>query len=85
MSDMSYYVKAGVTCDGTGCDSKVVGKPVSTFVEPYTAKAVADGWTVWVGRSRRHYCPACAPKPGHKMREITNRFRSVLAGQDGQR
>lgn len=35
------------------------------------------GWTKWVSRGVRHYCPQHGPKPGHKMRRIN--IRSHLA------
>ena len=52
---LSWYVT--FTCDGCGV----------IFLNDLM---VYEGWTVWVSRSRRTYCPNCHPKPGHKMQQV---------------
>ena len=66
---LSGYVT--VACDGCGVrrDGPVTDNRFrSTFLDDLM---VHEGWTLWVSRSRRTYCPHCHPKPGHKMRQIT--------------
>lgn len=75
MSDRYYHVYVGVMCDK--CGNTLAGQGLDGFDgrDQYDRLAVAAGWKIFVGRSRRHYCPDCNPKPGHKMREITERYR----------
>lgn len=63
--------KPYISCDSCGCvesgrvvDNGNTYREMDLFIED----RCAHGWTVWVGRTRRHYCPNCYPKPGHKMR-----------------
>jgi hypothetical protein len=60
----------GVACDKPGCTAEVGGEPLPFWEgwEHYDALAVARGWTIWVGRSQRHYCPDHWPAKGTKMR-----------------
>lgn len=65
----SYVV---VTCDSCGLEE--TGPVRNLYAPPHElANLLADiyGWRVYVGRGgRRHYCPACSPSPGHKMRLV---------------
>lgn len=71
MSDKSYYVNEGFRCDGTGCTAEFTRPPVPGATGLHMQQAAAEGWQFWAARGRRAYCPSCAPKPGHRMREIT--------------
>lgn len=64
----------GLSCDATGCAVERRTDPLPTYtaeVPHFMAEATAEGWTIWAGRSRRVYCPAHGPKPGHQMRDVT--------------
>ena len=61
--------RAVVTCDA--CGRTETGPLVNGRANVYRLTrelAHTDGWAVYVGRSRRVYCPECGPSPGHKMR-----------------
>lgn len=60
----------GVRCDGRDCQAEIRGPGVQGS-DHYDRKAIQSGWAIWVGRSRRHYCPVHEPAPGHKMRQLT--------------
>jgi hypothetical protein len=70
MSDLTNMTTAGVRCDGDGgrCPEEIRGPEISIIKDEYQRHAADLGWSIWNGRSRRHYCPQHAPKPGHKMR-----------------
>jgi hypothetical protein len=36
----------------------------------FIAKALTKGWTIWVSRSRRTYCPVHKPGHGTKLRQV---------------
>ena len=60
-----------VTCNG--CGFRVTGEVGDRFDAGYQlSRSLTDsqGWRVYAGRTRRHYCPDCAPNPGHKMRLV---------------
>lgn len=77
MSEHTRTVFTGLSCDANGCDARVTGPEMPRIDgrEHYTRRAVADGWTVWVGNSTRHYCPEHQPARGHQMREATRYYR----------
>jgi hypothetical protein len=70
MTVMTTTYTTGVACDKPKCTAKVTGKrlPYWEGWKHYDALAVAQGWTIWVGRSQRHYCPDHGPANGTKMR-----------------
>lgn len=76
MSNLYFLVHTGVRCDPCARD---LDGPESTDSEYHDRLAVEAGWRVFAGRSKRHYCPDCNPKPGHKMWEITDRYRREVA------
>lgn len=65
----------GMRCDAAGCDAEITGQDldVPAGFDHYEALAERCGWTGWVGRTRRWYCPQHGPNPGHKMRPLTRR------------
>jgi len=67
MSDLEHMHTSGVTCNGAGCGERIQGPQLSILDKAYWLKAIEQGWSIWIGRSRRHYCPKHWPKPGHKM------------------
>ena len=67
MSDLNNYTISGVRCDASGCGEEIHGPELSSLDDEYQCQAVEAGWTIWNGRSRRHYCPQHGPKPGHRM------------------
>ncbi len=79
MSEHIQYVRSRptVTCDG--CGWKVSGPTVDGYAyaasENLHRELMADGWQVWAGRNRRHYCPGCNPSKGHKMRLVAGELR----------
>lgn len=69
MTEYINLVYSGVGCDSPKCTAEIRGPDLPMFdgFERYNREAIEAGWTIWVGRSRRHYCPEHGPKPGHKM------------------
>jgi hypothetical protein len=62
-----------MSCDATSCQASIRGPELSLFegYDHYHRLAHEAGWTIWVGRSRRTYCPDHQPQPGHKMHQVT--------------
>ncbi len=63
----------GWACDKTGCAAELTGPLFTNLFEGrdyYAARAEEDGWTLWVSRSRRTYCPDHKPGDRHKMRRL---------------
>lgn len=54
----------GVTVTGEVSDRYDAGYLLSRNLADY------HGWRIYASRTRRHYCPDCAPKPGHRMRLV---------------
>lgn len=72
MPELTNYTIWGVRCDATGCDESVSG-PERCIVrgrDEYEHEAVRMGWTIWVGRNRRYYCPSHGPAKGHTMQLV---------------
>lgn len=64
-----------VHCDGRDCGAVL---DVSEFRLQANSRALDHvlgeaGWTRWVNRGARHYCPNHGPRPGHDMRLTTPR------------
>ena len=59
-----------VTCDGCGLVALSEARDGYFPAYEYANLLAERGWQIWVGRNRRHYCPDCNPKPGHKMRLV---------------
>lgn len=61
-----------MTCDG--CGRLEVGRIVEGYGYQESlillTRLAREGWQVWAGRTRRHYCPDCDPGRGHKMRLV---------------
>jgi ribosomal protein S27AE len=60
-----------VECDRCGrseTSSLTMGTPDCR--SPFTDVPAEGGWSVWVGRSRRTYCPDCGPSAGSTMRRV---------------
>ncbi|MCA1194163.1 hypothetical protein [Saccharopolyspora sp. 6V] len=70
MSERTRLMTAGLHCDGPRCAAAITGPELPSLSgrDHYEHRADAEGWSIWVGHGRRHYCPDCAPAPGHKMR-----------------
>jgi len=53
----------GIRCDKQGCSRTILGEELPGFYgrEDYDSSAKAIGWSQWVGRSMRHYCPDHGP------------------------
>jgi hypothetical protein len=66
----------GVACDKPGCTAQIGGEERSNFEgqDYYLDLAESQGWTFWVGRNQRHYCPDHGPSKGHTMRPLV-RYR----------
>lgn len=66
-----HYV-AGVFCDKPSCPERIHGRERGYFFrEQYRKEAEAQGWTMWVGRSQRWYCPQHGPSNPSTMRKVT--------------
>lgn len=80
---MTYHQQTrtlGVRCDKPGCDA-YLQTPVHLFdAMPYEQRFQRwlhnQGWSVWVGRGQRQYCPVHGPHPKSRMRQVTPRERS---------
>ncbi|HYQ69040.1 hypothetical protein [Actinophytocola sp.] len=60
----------GISCDTPRCDERLTTEPLPFHgkeQERFMIRANAAGWRVYAGRTRRVYCPAHEPRPGHKM------------------
>lgn len=66
----------GMSCDTRGCTASKITEPLALYGvdrDEFVAEAVAEGWTIWAGRTRRTYCPAHQPKGKHKMRLVSGK------------
>lgn len=73
MSDMERRTILGLRCDKCGFQHRFP-REISRWSKEYDVfreAAFADGWSRWVGRSVRDYCPSCVPGPNHKMRLLS--------------
>lgn len=60
-----------IVCDKCGeRDGMEFDSPRNSIATAWHKHLARQGWTFWVSRSLRTYCPSCAPAKGHKMREI---------------
>lgn len=65
-----------IQCDFTGCDRKVMSETVSSETNQFglqrkhEKQRAAEGWRLFVSRSRYWYCPAHGPSAGSKAREV---------------
>jgi hypothetical protein len=64
------HVAFGIRCDIGLCPERITGDEMPIYLgEPhYEQLAREAGWSVWVGRTRRFYCPAHGPSKGSSMR-----------------
>lgn len=78
MTDLIKLAYSGVSCNASGCEARheCPATDVIVGLSTHYRELVQAGWSVWAGRGRRHYCSQHKPKPGHRMREITARYRS---------
>lgn len=67
----------GWRCDRRGCPQQwLLAEPVNgfsfsrEFIGAQLA-AMADGWSFWVSRARRVYCPDHGPTPGTKLWQVS--------------
>lgn len=66
------HITDRVECDATGCRNWLSLDPQSPAWSDTVKRAMlAAGWTIWHGRSTRHYCPHHEPAPGHRMHQVT--------------
>lgn len=66
-------VRSVITCDATDCEERRVDKPrkpTCGLDTAFMSALTTEGWTAWMGRSQRHYCPKHGPRPGHQMRLV---------------
>jgi len=78
MSEREHIIssQAIVTCDAGACPrreaSEVVrsgSAPFMSHVREFHRALKRQGWTRWVGRGVRWYCPNHGPSAGSKMRK----------------
>lgn len=67
----------GIRCDKPGCTRTCQGAEFNYFEghKVYDERAATRGWSRWVGRMLRHYCPDHGPSKGnsrtrHPMRQV---------------
>lgn len=72
-----------ISCDATGCEAKLtIDPPVGQWDtnrqgQRIVEKAMVDaGWSRWVSRGSKEYCPAHGPRPGGKSRQVIPRPES---------
>ena len=73
MSEYTEYLRSRVRVYCDGCGLMSLSEARDGYYPSYEySDVLADecGWQVWAGRNRRHYCPDCNPKPGHRMRLV---------------
>lgn len=72
---LTYTTLSGVRCDARNCAIQITGPSTPQWegMHYYEVLAEAQGWTIWVGRSRQLRCPAHPPRPGGQMRRDTAR------------
>lgn len=66
----------GISCDTPKCGERLTTAPLPRFGKArrlFMTRADAAGWRVYAGRTRRVYCPAHEPRPGHKMSLVVPR------------
>lgn len=71
----------GVKCDRCGVENTWKVKPGEdsrAAARALNAAMAGCGWTFWVGRQLRVYCPNCKPSKGHKMRNETELYGKGL-------
>jgi hypothetical protein len=58
----------GWHCDKVTCSRQLTINPRSPYDFAALQAILADnGWSCWVGRNQRFYCPDHGPSKGHKM------------------
>lgn len=70
MSLIEQITVLGIKCDRKGCERALYGPEMTYFVgghRYYERLAASEGWTFWVGRSRKVFCPDHGPSRGSKM------------------
>ena len=74
MSYIERTVVQGARCDKRGCEvTRNLAYATGNFFidrDILQRLAEADGWTFWVGRSRRMYCPEHGPSMPTGMRRL---------------
>lgn len=69
MSFREVHQVYGIRCDKGGCDAVLTGAEMPLFegYEYYEELAVKEGWSIWVSRTRRAYCPKHGPSKSARM------------------
>ena len=73
MAELIYHVLDGARCDASVCDEVILLPQPMHWHEGMPALeklAKPLGWSLWVSRTRRTYCPAHGPRPGSKLRKV---------------
>lgn len=76
-TDIHHVVGHRADCDACGLYTQTVRQenlPARVSGRHFRQVLIREGWTFWAGRSLRVYCPSCKPRPGHKMRDVTERW-----------
>jgi len=63
-----------ISCEvcGLRVESETYGEGQAyTVARTHGNQRMREGWRLFLGRSRRWYCPEHGPKPGHSMDELT--------------
>lgn len=72
---MAYRTKIltlAVWCDKPSCQRsmKVPNPEWAPYSDQFRAWFRTTGWSLWVSRGQRHYCPDHGPSSGSKMRKV---------------
>jgi len=73
MTVITQHLNLRVECDKPACDAKLhLPDPhLQCYQQEFHDLIRRNGWRMWVGRSRRYYCPDHGPSRPDTMREIT--------------
>lgn len=74
MSYREHTTIDGMECDARGCDEAIriwenIPASIFTSMDILEEEGKAAGWSMWVGRGRRMYCPKHGPSKGSRMRK----------------
>ena len=68
MASIDRHENGGARCDATDCTAEVRWPWGSRF--DFKHRLAEHGWSLWVNRGSKVYCPEHGPRPGHKMRRV---------------
>lgn len=72
MTYREHFAISGIDCSARNCNAEITlpgGATTELFAGRRTLDGMAEarGWSAWVGRGRRLYCPLHGPRKGTRM------------------